>query len=46
MELKEALGVDIVGPHEADRPLLDNLENQAKRFGLTDACATAFPTAS
>ena len=30
MELKEALGVDIVGPHEADRPLLANLENQAR----------------
>jgi hypothetical protein len=29
MELKEALGVDIVGPHEADKPLLSNLENQA-----------------
>jgi len=36
MDLKEALGVDILGPHEADRPLLSNLENQAKRFGLTD----------
>ena len=35
MELKEALGVDIIGPHEADAPLLANLENQAARFGLT-----------
>ena len=35
MELKEALGVDIIGPHEADAPLLANLENQATRFGLT-----------
>ena len=34
MELKEALGVEIIGPHEADRPLLDNIENQAQRFGL------------
>ncbi len=34
MELKEALGVDIVGPHEADAPLLANLENQAQRFGM------------
>jgi glyoxylase-like metal-dependent hydrolase (beta-lactamase superfamily II) len=34
MDLKEALGVEIIGPHEADKPLLDNLENQAKRFGL------------
>jgi hydroxyacylglutathione hydrolase len=34
MELKEALGVDIIGPHEADKPLLANLENQAGRFGI------------
>jgi hydroxyacylglutathione hydrolase len=34
MELKEALGVEIIGPHEADKTLLDNIENQAKRFGL------------
>jgi hydroxyacylglutathione hydrolase len=35
MDLKEALGVEIIGPHQADKPLLDNIENQAKRFGLT-----------
>ena len=46
MELKEALGVEIIGPHEADRPLLDNLENQAKRFGIAERCATACPTGS
>ncbi|NGO54409.1 MBL fold metallo-hydrolase [Allomesorhizobium camelthorni] len=34
MDLKEALGVEIIGPHEADKPLLDNIENQAQRFGL------------
>jgi glyoxylase-like metal-dependent hydrolase (beta-lactamase superfamily II) len=34
MELKEALGVDIVGPHEADRMLLDNVEKQARSYGL------------
>ena len=34
MELKEALGVEIIGPHEADAPLLANLETQATRFGL------------
>ena len=34
MDLKEALGVDIVGPHETDLPLLSNLEAQALRFGL------------
>jgi hydroxyacylglutathione hydrolase len=36
MELKEALGIEIIGPHEADRPLLANLENQAKLYGITD----------
>ncbi|MGN6305456.1 MAG: MBL fold metallo-hydrolase [Mesorhizobium sp.] len=34
MELKEALGVDIVGPHKADKFLLDNLETQASRYGM------------
>ncbi|WP_159587036.1 MBL fold metallo-hydrolase [Chelativorans xinjiangense] len=34
MDLKEALGVDIIGPHEADRELLMNLETQAQMFGL------------
>jgi glyoxylase-like metal-dependent hydrolase (beta-lactamase superfamily II) len=37
MELKDALGVDIVGPHEADRPLLENLENQGRRYGIDNA---------
>lgn len=35
MELKEALGVDIVGPHEADKPLLDNLVTQGQKFGMS-----------
>ena len=37
MELKEALGVEIIGPHEADKSLLDNLENQGKRYGIAGA---------
>ena len=36
MQLKEALGVDIVGPHENDKPLLDNLVGQGQKFGMTD----------
>lgn len=36
MQLKEALGVDIIGPHEADKPLLDNLVGQGQKFGMTD----------
>jgi hydroxyacylglutathione hydrolase len=43
MDLKEALGVDIIGPHEADKPLLDNLGDQAKRFGLTGAVRNCVP---
>ena len=43
MDLKEALGVEIIGPHEADRSMLANLENQAKRFGLTDAVRNCTP---
>jgi hydroxyacylglutathione hydrolase len=43
MQLKEALGVDIIGPHEDDKPLLDNIENQAKRFGLEGAVRNCTP---
>ena len=34
MELKEALGVEIIGPHGADKPLLDNLEKQGQLYGI------------
>jgi glyoxylase-like metal-dependent hydrolase (beta-lactamase superfamily II) len=34
MELKEALGIDILGPHEADAPQLARLEVQAARYGI------------
>lgn len=43
MELKEALGIEIIGPHEADRPLLANLENQAKHYGITDPVRNCVP---
>ena len=43
MDLKEALGVDIIGPHESDRTLLDNLETQAQRFGLAGAVRNCVP---
>ena len=33
-ELAEALGIEVVGPHEADKPLLDRLEMQAQQWGL------------
>ncbi|WP_416358332.1 MBL fold metallo-hydrolase [Aureimonas phyllosphaerae] len=34
MDLKDALGVEIVGPHRADEMLLGRLEDQARMFGL------------
>lgn len=34
MDLKEALSVDIIGPHEGDRELLANIETQAKKYGI------------
>lgn len=43
MDLKDRLGVEIIGPHEADKPLLDNLENQAQRFGLPGAVRNCVP---
>jgi hydroxyacylglutathione hydrolase len=43
MELKDSLDVDIIGPHEADRTLLQNLEQQASRFGVSDAVRNCVP---
>ncbi|ODT05956.1 MAG: hypothetical protein ABS58_13605 [Mesorhizobium sp. SCN 65-20] len=43
MELKEALGVDIIGPHEADKPLLDNLVTQAQKFGMSGSVRNCVP---
>lgn len=43
MELKDALGVDIIGPHEADKSLLDNIENQAVRFGVPGSVRNCVP---
>ncbi len=43
MDLKDRLGVDIIGPHADDKPLLDNLENQAVRFGLPGGVRNCVP---
>jgi hydroxyacylglutathione hydrolase len=43
MDLKDALGVEIIGPHEADKSLLDNLENQAVRFGVQGSVRNCVP---
>jgi glyoxylase-like metal-dependent hydrolase (beta-lactamase superfamily II) len=33
-DLAEELGVPVVGPHEADRPLIERVEDQARQFGV------------
>ncbi len=43
MDLKDKLGVDLIGPHEDDRQLLENLETQAQMFGLDGAVRNATP---
>jgi glyoxylase-like metal-dependent hydrolase (beta-lactamase superfamily II) len=43
MELKEALGVDIVGPHATDAKMLANLEAQAERFGVGGSVRNCTP---
>lgn len=43
MDLKEELGVEIIGPHRDDKPLLDKLEDQAKMFGLEEPVRNAVP---
>lgn len=35
-DLKEALGVPVEGPHEADRMLLERVSDQARQFGMPD----------
>ncbi|WP_288430078.1 MBL fold metallo-hydrolase [uncultured Agrobacterium sp.] len=34
-ELKERLSLPIIGPHEDDRPLLERIEVQAQKYGIT-----------
>ena len=43
MELKEALGVDVIGPHEADAKMMANLEVQAERFGVPGMAKNCTP---
>lgn len=43
MELKELLGVDIIGPHKADTFLLDTLEDDAKRYGVQGPILNCVP---
>ncbi|KKX29508.1 MBL fold metallo-hydrolase [Rhizobium sp. LC145] len=34
-ELRELLGIKVIGPHKDDLPLLERLEKQAERFGVS-----------
>lgn len=43
MDLKDALGLNIIGPHKDDKMLLDNLEEQAHRFGVDASVRNAVP---
>jgi hydroxyacylglutathione hydrolase len=43
MDLKDALGVEIVGPHRDDLPLLSKLEDQAAMFGLQESVRNVVP---
>ncbi|WP_180897752.1 MBL fold metallo-hydrolase [Martelella soudanensis] len=43
MELKERLGLEIIGPHEDDRFILENIEESAERFGMAGMVRNCFP---
>lgn len=43
MDLKDALEVEIIGPHRDDLPLLSKLEEQAKMFGLQESVRNVVP---
>jgi len=43
MDLKDSLGLPLIGPHEADLFLLQNLEMQAQRFGVADTVRNCTP---
>lgn len=43
MELKERMGVAVVGPHRDDQPLLENIETQALMFGVGGGLRNAYP---
>ncbi len=41
--LKQALGATIIGPHEADRELLESIEQQSEMFGVPGGFQNAYP---
>lgn len=42
-ELKQALGVDIIGPHQDDLPLLQRIETQAQTYGIAGGMQNVTP---
>ena len=42
-ELREALGIPVIGPHQDDLPLLQGLEAQAQMFGVALAVRNVVP---
>jgi glyoxylase-like metal-dependent hydrolase (beta-lactamase superfamily II) len=43
LDLKEALGLEIIGPHKDDLILLNNIETSAARFGTDFKCRNVTP---
>jgi glyoxylase-like metal-dependent hydrolase (beta-lactamase superfamily II) len=43
MDLRDRLGVEIIGPHRDDLPLLSKLEDQARMFGVDDTVRNVTP---
>lgn len=43
MELKEALGLEIIGPHKDDQPILSSIETSAQRFGVDSGMHNCTP---
>ncbi|KAB2720693.1 glyoxylase-like metal-dependent hydrolase (beta-lactamase superfamily II) [Ochrobactrum sp. RH1CCR137] len=43
LDLKEALDVDIIGPHKDDKFLLDNLATTGLKYGLTEGVRNVTP---
>ncbi len=43
MEMKEQLGLEIIGPHKDDKPILEAIEESAERFGMAGMVRNAYP---
>lgn len=42
-ELRERLGIPVIGPHKDDKPLLDRIESQAEKFGVGTGMRNVVP---